>query len=350
MTCSRLTPFRCNLLAIALMAGCLPWGKATSCEPQVWFSDQDGDGFGRTEGSVSACERPDGFVTDATDCDDEESTISPTESEFCDLTDNNCDGLVDEDATDASAWYADADDDGYGDSTVYLVSCQPEEGYVVDSADCDDGDAGVAPGEPELCGDGVDQDCTGDADEPYSTCTGSLLDCSEDVFECLTADNRSSTCMCGCAGDERLMWEIEGIFGDSYSSSLLGATFQFETASGTSDWVTCPDELLDLPEDILPHVLEVNDLTIHIVMPCDDEFGALGQWYKNYYDGKYDRRSGSIIYKKYDEDESDREDFSTWPEEFRWNFYEALLIEYSPMAPCSTTSELTIYAEKAEPA
>ncbi len=44
-------------------------------EPQngeVYYYDNDGDGFGDPEASIVACERPDGTVEDDTDCDDDD--------------------------------------------------------------------------------------------------------------------------------------------------------------------------------------------------------------------------------------------------------------------------------------
>ncbi|MBE0642189.1 MAG: hypothetical protein IH599_09140, partial [Bacteroidales bacterium] len=63
------------------------------------------------------------------------------------------------------AYYADADGDGYGDASVSLVLCQPMQGYVTDSTDCDDSDPAVHPQADEICGNGKDDDCDGLVDE-----------------------------------------------------------------------------------------------------------------------------------------------------------------------------------------
>lgn len=64
----------------------------------------------------------------------------------------------------------DADGDGYGDPDDTIVSnCVPPEGYVQNALDCDDTDATVNPGVPELC-DGVDQNCNGLLDDEGLTC------------------------------------------------------------------------------------------------------------------------------------------------------------------------------------
>ena len=57
--------------------------------------------------------------------------------------------------------FRDLDGDGYGDPSAPRSAGRfTEGGLVVDCTDCDDNNAAVSPGEPEIC-DRVDQDCDG---------------------------------------------------------------------------------------------------------------------------------------------------------------------------------------------
>ncbi|MFN7143731.1 MAG: putative metal-binding motif-containing protein, partial [Myxococcota bacterium] len=124
----------------------------------------------------------DGYDSCGADCDDADPAVSPAGVETCDGVDQDCDGAVDDDATDALTFYADADGDGYGDVTRRLAACELPVGYATVDGDCDDADAAYNPGalEPD-CTDPADYNCDGatgydDNDgDGWSAC----LDCND---------------------------------------------------------------------------------------------------------------------------------------------------------------------------
>jgi hypothetical protein len=100
-----------------------------------WYRDADEDGYGDPRDVLSECVQPSGYVLDASDCDDGDTSISPIGIEVCDDdVDQDCDGSVDNCAMTID--FADA-----------IVS--PELGSAVASADVDgDGIADLLVGAP----------------------------------------------------------------------------------------------------------------------------------------------------------------------------------------------------------
>ncbi|MCK6530059.1 FG-GAP-like repeat-containing protein [Myxococcota bacterium] len=132
----------------------------------AWYRDSDGDQWGRIATPFEACYEPAGYRPTTGDCDDGDGGIHPESEEVCDAVDQDCDGMLDN-GLPVSEWYADADEDGYGDPAGPVSACAAPPGRVGEAGDCDDADPGVHPGAPEAC-DGVDHDCDGEADEPES--------------------------------------------------------------------------------------------------------------------------------------------------------------------------------------
>lgn len=58
--------------------------------------DEDGDGYGDPDAVVSECSPPEGYVTNAQDCDDSRANVNPAATESCNGLDDDCDGEVDE--------------------------------------------------------------------------------------------------------------------------------------------------------------------------------------------------------------------------------------------------------------
>jgi hypothetical protein len=135
-------------------------GSASDSHP-----DDDGDGFGDADTTYSACDAPADYLADGSDCDDTDADVSPDATETCNGIDDDCDGDVDEDdASDASTWYADGDGDGYGDPDSTEAACDQPGGYVENADDCDDSSSAAHPGAEEVCDD-EDNDCDGTTNE-----------------------------------------------------------------------------------------------------------------------------------------------------------------------------------------
>lgn len=57
--------------------------------------------------------------------------------------------------------YYDVDGDGHGDPAMEVELCAEVEGFVDDATDCDGLRPDVSPSADEICGDGLDNDCSG---------------------------------------------------------------------------------------------------------------------------------------------------------------------------------------------
>ena len=144
-----------------------------SASKTTWYADEDGDGYGDPSTAGLWCVAPQGGVLDDSDCDDTRAEVNPGAVERCDAEDRDedCDGMADDldnstSEDSKSSYYPDADGDGYGDLAGLEALCDPREGDVEDSRDCDDTRADIYPGAEERCdAEGLDEDCDGLADD-----------------------------------------------------------------------------------------------------------------------------------------------------------------------------------------
>ncbi len=119
--------------------------------------DQDGDGYD----DAACCNVSSSGATCGDDCDDTRAGAHPSLAEVCDAFDNDCDGAVDEDVL--VVVYPDHDHDGYGAGTSES-RCPGSPDFAASAGDCNDEEALVSPGVPEVC-DALDNDCDGAVDE-----------------------------------------------------------------------------------------------------------------------------------------------------------------------------------------
>jgi len=128
--------------------------------------DEDGDGYGSTTQTVESCLVEAGMSASADDCDDTDPAVNPGAVEDCATDyDDDCSGRTnDEDAEGCIDWFADADEDGFaGGEAICMCESSSTHGSM-DSEDCDDGNAAVYPDAPEICNDGLDNNCDETAD------------------------------------------------------------------------------------------------------------------------------------------------------------------------------------------
>ncbi len=140
---------------------------------QLYFLDEDGDGFGQMGGDGQTyCAPPaPGYIPQGGDCNDASPQIYPGAPERCNNDiDDDCDGLVDAQDPDASAqaYYVDADGDGDGDANIPpIANCSPTppDGFSLTNGDCNDASPEINSRAPELCNTQIDEDCDGSIDE-----------------------------------------------------------------------------------------------------------------------------------------------------------------------------------------
>jgi hypothetical protein len=127
-----------------------------------YYADADGDGFGDAATLVSTCVQPQGYVTDNTDCKDNDASIFPGAQEICNDIDDDCNDLID-DGLVFMTYYADTDGDSFGDANNPLDACLLPDGYVTNNTDCNDSNANQNAASTEIC-NGEDDDCDGTID------------------------------------------------------------------------------------------------------------------------------------------------------------------------------------------
>ncbi|HUM48396.1 MAG TPA: putative metal-binding motif-containing protein, partial [Chitinophagales bacterium] len=103
----------------------------------------------------------DGYIA-ALDCNDSNASIHPNAPEKCNIIDDDCDQLIDEGAK--TTFYADTDNDTYGNPAVFTLSCTAPQGFVINNEDCNDANSLIHPGITEVC-NGIDEDCDSQIDD-----------------------------------------------------------------------------------------------------------------------------------------------------------------------------------------
>jgi hypothetical protein len=205
----------------------------------TYHADLDGDGYGSTANSIVSCDMPAGYIEDGSDCNDVESMINPSATEYCDLVDNDCDGDIDEpDAQDAQDFYADADNDGYGNPDAVNHQCYLPENHSENNTDCDDSLEEVNPGEEEICFDGLDNNCSGSPDQCTYTAWETDADAAGQVY---TPDYVYNAAFGDWNDDGNL--DIALAYSGSYSDDYKGYVYVYNGTGAFPGAATTPDSV-----------------------------------------------------------------------------------------------------------
>ncbi len=241
---------------------------SSAIDASTWYADSDGDTYGDADSTDVACYESDGWVADATDCNDTDAAINPGAVEICDGIDNNCDGDIDpDDSADASTWYADSDADTYGDPMVTFVSCEVVDGWVADASDCDDTDPAINPDAVEVC-DRTDNDCDGRVDGPDSDDAGTWYpDNDGDGFGLETIEEICEDAVVEC--DTGI--EDTGICTEEVCTDVSSAVSACDTPEGyVGDNTDCDDADADVYPDAPGLDADCNELVVEDTGGADD--------------------------------------------------------------------------------
>lgn len=126
------------------------------------YWDRDRDGYGDAAFARRVCELPEDGATEAGDCNDLDPNAFPGAPETCNLQDDDCDNIADEDVL--VTFYRDDDGDGHGNPADTTEGCSALQGYTSTSDDCNDSEPLAWTGALESC-DGIDNNCDSQIDE-----------------------------------------------------------------------------------------------------------------------------------------------------------------------------------------
>ncbi|MDP4717108.1 MAG: putative metal-binding motif-containing protein, partial [Flavobacteriales bacterium] len=232
----------------------------------VFYLDSDGDSFGTSAVTTQACSQPFGYSSNNIDCNDSDAGIQPAASEICNLVDENCNGQIDEGVQ--LSFYADNDNDNYGNPNVFTLACTQPNGFVLNSSDCNDNNAGFNPSISEICNlqdencngfidEGVQLEFYADADfDTYGSPSNTILACTlpagyvTNATDCDDSDDyvqpgaieicNSIDDNCNNQVDENIQFNIyfEDADGDSFgdpSSTISFCTLPFGYVSNNTD-------------------------------------------------------------------------------------------------------------------
>ena len=140
----------------------------------VWFGDADGDFYGTIVNSVMGCIQPVGYVSNGTDCNDNDAIQNPIATETCNNLDDNCNNQIDEGLSFFN-YYSDSDGDGFGTGVATSSCIDLGAGYTLNNTDCDDSNSVINPNAEEIGANGIDENCDGQIDNSIEELSNTLI-------------------------------------------------------------------------------------------------------------------------------------------------------------------------------
>jgi hypothetical protein len=142
-------------------------------------------------------------------------------------------------------WWQDDDGDGFGNPEVSQFACSQPLGFVANMDDCDDTNRQMNAGAIEVCGDGLDNDCSGKVDDG---CLGS--NCFDDDDVIVLTDNYFQ--IAGTLRDTDRLDTATGSYADDYEfEGLAGDELAVHAWSDAVDtYVELYDQNCELYQDI----------------------------------------------------------------------------------------------------
>ncbi len=153
-------------------------GNYPDCsEKKSFYEDLDSDGYGNPQKIKTECMKPEGYVNNSQDCDDENRFNHLGNNEICDGLDNDCNMQIDDSLKLPFCYSINSKYSPLGvcmemktTCNTGVLSCETNEKYVVEET-------------KDNC-DGLDNDCDGTTDEECACSPGESKDCGTNIGEC----------------------------------------------------------------------------------------------------------------------------------------------------------------------